>query len=181
MSFLIRLILNNMVTSRVALRFIYLVDTPNYFHEGLDKPSQYAYLSTIDLTKSFDRVNHNVIKKLIELGVRRSIVPIVCDIVTGRTHNTKLKTHISTVTTISSGVRQGTKLGPILFLILVNDAAIESHRRWKYVDDLTLGEIIEYDEQPQLQNHLNVLSEWCSVNDVLPKPAKCHIMKICFF
>ena len=116
----------------------------------------------------------------IELGVKRSIVPIVCDFLTGRTHNTKLKTHISTVTTISSGVPQGTKLGPILFLILVNDAAIESHRRWKYVDDLTLGEIIKFDEQPQLQNHLNDLSEWCSINDVLPKPAKCNIMKISF-
>ena len=108
----------------------YLVDMLNSFHQGLDKPTQYAYLSTIDFTKVFGRVNHNVVikKKIIELGVRRSIVPIVCDFLTGRTHNTELKTHISTVTTISSGVPQGTKLGPILFLILVNDADIESHR-----------------------------------------------------
>ena len=41
----------------------YLVDMLNYFHEGLDKPSQYAYLSTIDFTKAFDRVNHNVVIK----------------------------------------------------------------------------------------------------------------------
>lgn len=158
-----------------------MVDMLNSVYEGLDKPNQYAYLAAIDFTKAFDLVNHNIIiKKLINLGVRRSIIPIVCGFLSNRTQNTKLANHTSSVKTIDCGVPQGTKLGPLLFLVLVNDAAIGSHRRWKYVDDLTLGDIVKYGENAQLQSHLDDLSEWSKANDVLPKPAKCQVMKISF-
>ena len=58
-------------------------------------------------------------------------------------HNNKSSRPLSTLEHISSGVPQGTKLGPILVFILVNDASIDCSRRWKYVDDLTLEEIVK--------------------------------------
>ncbi len=74
----------------------------NSVNEGLDKPNHYAHLSAVDFTIGFDRVNHTiVIKKLIDLGVRRSIVPIVCCFLTGCTHNSKLSNHVSSLATIS--------------------------------------------------------------------------------
>jgi hypothetical protein len=135
----------------------------------------------VDFTKAFDRVNHNiVINKLIQLGVRRSIIPTVCSFLTDRTQNTKLHGVVSTTRDISCGVPQGTKLGPILFLVLVNDASVGGCRRWKYVDDLTLGEVVKYDQQSSIQDHLDNLSTWCKSNDVLPKPEKCCTMTISF-
>ena len=97
-----------------------------------------------------------------------------------RSQCTKLNGHISSSRQITCGVPQGTKLGPILFLVLVNDASIDCCRRWKYVDDLTLGEIVKQGQQSQLQNYLDDLADWCKCNDVLPKPSKCHILTISF-
>ena len=76
---------------------------------------------------------------------------------------------------------QGTRLGPILFIVLVNDASSDCPWRWKYVDDLTLGQVVKYGEHSNMQHHLNNLSDWCKQNDVLPKPAKCQSMIISFF
>ena len=149
--------------------------------EGLDKLRHYGYLATIDFPKAFDRVKHfTVISKLIHLGVRRSIIPIICSFLTQRTQCTILGGHISPPLTVSCGVPQGTKLGPILFLALVNDAASDSLRRWKYVANLTLGEVIAKNQSPVLQNHLDSISDWCRSNDVLPKPPKCNVMSLSF-
>lgn len=159
----------------------YLVDMLDFIQKGLDKPGHYANLCTVDFAKAFDRVNHNiVIEKLIDLGVRRSIIPVVCSFLAERTQNTKLNGHLSSSQGISCGVPQGTKLGPILFLVLINDASAGSCRRWKYVDDLTLGEIVKHGEQTNMQNHLDDLSDWCKNNNVKPNSSKCHTMSISF-
>ena len=159
----------------------YLVDMLNFIHEGLDKPGFYANLCTVDFTKAFDRVDHSiVIRKLIDLGVRRSILPIICSFLTERTINTKLNVHLSSVQDISCGVPQGTKLGPILFLVLVDDVAVGGCRSWKYVDDLMMGEIVKQGQTSVMQASLDDLSKWCSDNNVLPKPSKCYTMAINF-
>lgn len=68
-----------------------------------------------------------------------------------------------------------------IFTIVVNDAAITTSLRWKFVDDLTLGETTNIkNPKGQLQQHLDELSAWCDRNDMLPKPSKCHIMNVSF-
>ena len=57
----------------------------------------------------------------------------------------KYKGQISDVKVNNAGVPQGTKLGPILFLVMVNDACHDSpFPFYKYVDDLTLVESALY-------------------------------------
>ena len=160
----------------------YLVDLVDTILRGIDQPGHYASLCAIDFTKAFDRINHNVaIRKLIDIGVRKSIIPVICDFLTNRTQTVKIQGRSSSPLLVWGGVPQGTNFGPIIFSAVANDSAIEAPLRWKYVDDLTLGEIVcaKSNANSQLQTDLDNLGAWCAENDMLPKPEKCHMMHIC--
>ena len=70
------------------------------------------------------------------------------------------------------GVPQGTKLGPWLFLLMINDLRIPGVPTWKYVDDTTIAEII--------QHAVNYVAEWSSCNLMQLNAAKCKELVIDF-
>ena len=161
----------------------YLVDLVNEVLREVDRPGHYASLCTIDFAKAFDRINHNVaVKKLIDIGVHSEIIPVICSFLTNRTQTVKYLSNCSPPLQVWGDVPQGTNFGPIIFSAVANDSAIDAPLRWKYIDDLTLGEIVssKTTHDSQLQKELNDLGSWCKENDMQPKPEKCHIMHISF-
>ena len=65
--------------------------------------------------------------------------------------------------------------------LIINDAAVESDNRWKYVDELTIVEILKKTHPSELQSHLlDSLVQWCKDNYVVPNAAKCKAMQISF-
>ena len=83
--------------------------------------------------------------------------------------------------TIDAGVPQGTKLGPILFLIMINDACEAAPIQYlKYVDDLTLIESRKLTQQPLMQDALNDFSSWTGNNNMKLNPTKCCTMQVTF-
>ena len=81
---------------------------------------------------------------------------------------------------VNAGVPQGTKLGPILFLVMVNDLNKLQSDSWKYVDDLTISEIIPKYSHSNMQHELDHISNWCDLNCMKLNPKKCKELRVNF-
>jgi len=76
----------------------------------------------IDFSKSFDLVPHDrLLMKIAILGVDSKTVAWVREFLRGRTQRVKVGGQLSKEVTVTSGVPQGSVLGPLLFLAYVNN------------------------------------------------------------
>ena len=116
-----------------------LIDMIDNWLNSLDAQSHCLRICLIDFKKTFDRIDHNIlVSKLLFLGVRRSIIPWICSFLTNRRQSVRIDNSRSEWGAVNAGVPQGTKLGPALFIIMINDVELTTSNtsHWKYVDDV---------------------------------------------
>jgi retron-type reverse transcriptase len=98
-----------------------IIDIVNQIQTNMDK-NMYACGIFIDLQKAFDTVNHSILlQKLQHYGIRGIINDWFSSYLLNRIQTTQIGTVVSDKETMLSGVPQRSVLGPLLFLIYLND------------------------------------------------------------
>lgn len=76
----------------------------------------------LDLAKAFDTVPHDrLLEKMYRIGFRGKVLEVLSSYIKNRKQTVKLQSELSKPTYVLIGTPQGTVLGPILFLLYIND------------------------------------------------------------
>ena len=135
----------------------------------------------LDYSKAFDKICHSkLIKKLEAHGIRGNVQRWISEWLRDRQQWVEIKGCKSSRKPVTSGVPQGSVLGPLLFIIYINDIDIEANNidiLRKFADD-TKGakEIDGPEDAAHLQNCINNLEEWGKKWSMEFNVKKCKIM-----
>lgn len=119
----------------------------------------------LDFSKAFDRVPHQRLKiKLNEFKIHPTIVNWISEFLTNRTQYTTINNSKSPSCPVTSGVPQGSVLGPLLFLIYINDIHehISSSVRLFADDCVIYRPILSLDDHHTLQTDISQVIQWCN-------------------
>ena len=96
----------------------------------------------VDYQKAFDRVDHNIVlHKLVQRNVPHFIIKWMFSFLEGRQQRVKINDRFSNWTQLFGGMIQGSWLGPLIFLLLIDDLQLDCLVH-KFVDDTTLSELL---------------------------------------
>ena len=152
-----------------------LLDIVNTLYNSFDNDEEVLGVF-LDMSKAFDKVWHKgLIYKLERAGVRGNLLNWLKSYLSGRTMRVVIEGQYSEWKNIEAGVPQGSILGPLLFLIYINDIAdeIESDPH-TYADDTNLLKPFKnVDDAVQTINRdLNKIVAWAQKWKVTMNPSK---------
>ena len=138
----------------------------------------------LDFAKAFDKVPHQrLLRKLHAHGISGEMYTWIEKWLSNRKQRVVLNGHHSGWVDVTSGVPQGSVLGPTCFIVFINDIdevldLVEGFV-FKFADDTKYGRVIRTEEDRiQMQNDINRLLEWAELWQMEFNAKKCKIMHV---
>ena len=133
----------------------------------------------MDFRKAFDKVSHErLLYKLDKMGVRGNILLWIESFLHERVQRVKVNGSLSSWGKVTSGVPQGSVLGPILFLAFINDlTSLLSTNCKLFADDAKLYSRVDTPSDiAKLQKDINACLEWANQWGMEFHPDKCKVI-----
>ena len=159
-----------------------LLDCTNDWYMNLDR-KMFNLVVLIDLKKAFDTVDHQILLRKLELyGIKGEALTLLKSYLTDRNQKCQIKNSFSTERLIKCGVPQGSILGPLFFLLYINDLpqCLNKTKPRLFADDTNLtasGDSIT-DLETAVNSDLENLRKWLIANKLSLNVAKTEFMLI---
>ena len=152
----------------------------NHLYSAMNKQERSAVVF-LDLRKAFDTVDHSILlQKLRHYGIDDASRGWFQNYLDSRLQQTRANDMTSSLQEVRMGVPQGSVLGPLLFIVYMNDVinSITHSSTFLYADDLA---IVISGKDPErvkslLQLDLDSVSRWCSDNKLTINNDKTHVL-----
>lgn len=141
-----------------------------------------SVLVSLDLTKAFNSICYSttIIKLCEKFGFSKSACQLILSFLSGRTQFVDLNGSYSSELVLESGVPQGSVLGPLLFILYINDLfdvlGTSICRPFVFADDIMLLFNTDRDFIDVLENNINFclrnISAWATENSLAINPLK---------
>ena len=158
-----------------------LVSAVENLHDAIDNKN-FTLGIFIDFSKAFDTVRHNILlEKLKNYGIRGNVIKLLNSYLSDRFQYVSYGGFESCLLKITCGIPQGSVLGPLLFIIFINDLAnvCELAKFILFADDLNLF-LQSKDRNLLYKNANEVLSkihDYCCLNRLVINFDKCCYME----
>jgi ribonucleases P/MRP protein subunit RPP40 len=137
---------------------------------------------TLDFSRAFDKVSHSVLsKKLANVGVCGKLHAWLTNFIARRSQYVSFHGEESLPAPVTSGVIQGSVIGPHLFVLVINDlpSCTKSSDIWLFADDVKFVSVADSPEAcASTQSDLNAVEVWSATNELplcLPKSQCMHL------
>jgi hypothetical protein len=147
----------------------------------LDESSGAVRLLLVDLSKAFDCATKSVtIQALTRLCIPPELIYWTHSYMKGRHQSVKYNGKSSQWMKISSGVPQGSVLGPFLFATIIDNLCplMPNSVLIKFADDITVIHFIRSPLDDKLDAEWSHIKEWCASAQLRPNPNKTKILNI---
>jgi len=142
-----------------------LLSITHDIHKSFDaSPTQEVRAVFLDISRAFDRVWHEgLLYKLKQIGLEGDMINILCSFLSDRKQRVVMDGKLSNWADTEAGVPQGSILGPILFLVYINDLieCVDSQIRI-FADDTFLFRVVNSNENSttKLNEDLEKVKQW---------------------
>ena len=152
------------------------------WYKDTDSNGSKVRVVLFDFRKAFDLIDHTILMaKLMDYELPPWVLDWIEDFLTDRKQRVKLAHDCySDWGPVRAGVPQGTKLGPWLFLVMINDINVNGVNLWKYVDDTSMAETVHKGQQSGIQAAVDDLVRQAEIDKFQLNENKCKELQISF-